>query len=119
MTDPSIIRFREREQRERRERARLEEQRRKPQPRAPQSHESERVARLELGWPELSRAGVQAQQIQVSQALLQNHARVMAEIETYFRPPAPPPEPDIMYVEAEQGSARLGYSDFDPKLAGQ
>jgi hypothetical protein len=28
----------------------------------------------------------------------------------------PPPEPDVIYVEAAEGSDQLGTSDFNPKL---
>jgi hypothetical protein len=31
-------------------------------------------------------------------------------------PPEPSPEPDVIYVEAVEGSDQLGTSDFNPKL---
>ena len=31
----------------------------------------------------------------------------------------PPVEPQIIYIEAEQGTPRLGHTDFDPPLMAQ
>jgi len=41
---------------------------------------------------------------------------LLNELESAINPPAPPPEPEIVYVEAAEGSDQLGTSDFDPKL---
>jgi hypothetical protein len=34
----------------------------------------------------------------------------------YNANPPPPVEPQIIYIEAEQGIPRLGHTDFDPLL---
>jgi hypothetical protein len=34
----------------------------------------------------------------------------------YNANPPPPVEPQIIYIEAEQGTPRLGHTDFDPLL---
>jgi hypothetical protein len=52
------------------------------------------------------------------QTLLQQRAQTIADLERHFNPP-PPAEPEIIYVEAEQGTGRLGHSDFDPRLMAQ
>jgi hypothetical protein len=53
------------------------------------------------------------------QTLLQQRAQVIAELDQHFNPPPPAPEPEVIYIEAEQGTGRLGYSDFDPSLMTQ
>jgi len=91
MTDPSIIRFREREQRKP-ERARLaeqEEQRRKAQRRAPQNRDNERLSRLENAWAQFGQQVTQVRQVQMRQALMENRARVIADLERHFLPPPP------------------------------
>ena len=40
----------------------------------------------------------------------------IASLEAMINPPAPPPEPTVIYVEAAEGSDQLGTSDFNPKL---
>lgn len=37
----------------------------------------------------------------------------------YNANPPPPVEPQIIYIEAEQGTPRLGHTDFDPLLMAQ
>jgi hypothetical protein len=118
MTDPSIIRFRERE-RQQRERARLveEERRRKTRP-APQNHD-DRLAKLELELAQFGAQVTQARRVQMQQALMENRAQIIADIERHLMNPPTPPEPTIIYVEADQGTGRLGHSDFDPRLMAQ
>ena len=41
---------------------------------------------------------------------------LMGELDAMISPPAPPPEPQIVYVEAEQGSDQLGTADFNIEL---
>jgi hypothetical protein len=41
---------------------------------------------------------------------------LLADVERHFNPPQPPPEPEVTYVEAAEGSDQLGTSDFNPKL---
>jgi hypothetical protein len=53
------------------------------------------------------------------QTLLHQRAQTFAELERHFNPPPPPPEPEVIYIEAEQGTGRLGYRDFDAKLFSQ
>jgi hypothetical protein len=42
---------------------------------------------------------------------------LIADIESRFNLPPPPPEPGVVYVEAVEGSDQLGTSDFNPKPA--
>ena len=37
----------------------------------------------------------------------------------YSANPPPPVEPQIIYIEAEQGTPRLGHTEFDPLLMAQ
>jgi hypothetical protein len=46
-------------------------------------------------------------------------ANAIADLERHFNPPPPVSEPEVIYVEAEQGTGRLGYSDFDVRLMAQ
>jgi primosomal protein N' len=46
----------------------------------------------------------------------QQTQKIMADLEQYFNPRAPEPEPEIVYVEADEGSDELGTRDFNPKL---
>jgi hypothetical protein len=43
---------------------------------------------------------------------------LMGELDAMINPaqPQPPPEPEVIYVEAAEGSDQLGTSDFNPKL---
>jgi len=41
---------------------------------------------------------------------------LLADVERHLIPPPPEPEPEVIYVEAEQGTGRLGHADFDPRL---
>jgi hypothetical protein len=41
---------------------------------------------------------------------------LLADVERHFNPPPPAPEPEVVYVEAVEGSDQLGTSDFNPKL---
>jgi hypothetical protein len=41
---------------------------------------------------------------------------LVADLERMISPPAPAPEPTVVYVEAAEGSDQLGTSDFNPKL---
>jgi hypothetical protein len=68
----------------------------------------------ELKWAQVELA----QRQQMRQALMHQRAQVIAELDQHFNPP-PPPEPEIIYVEAEQDTGRLGHSDFDPRLMTQ
>jgi hypothetical protein len=43
----------------------------------------------------------------------QQRATLIGELESALTPPAPPPEPQIVYVEAEEGSDELGTADFN------
>jgi hypothetical protein len=55
----------------------------------------------------------------MQRAYLQHFDGVLNEVSKYFNPPAPVPEPDpdVIYVsEDEQGTGRLGHSDFNPRL---
>jgi hypothetical protein len=56
---------------------------------------------------------------QVRQILLRQRAQVIAELDQHFNPPPPSSESEIIYIEAEQGTGRLGHSDFDPRLMAQ
>ena len=67
MTDPTIIRLREREQ-PKREHARLaeqEEQRRKAQRRAPPNRDAERLSRLENAWAQFGQQVTQVRRVQM------------------------------------------------------
>jgi hypothetical protein len=71
-------------------------------------------------WLRLQSAQYQAWQNNVQAATrnaiaYQQRQTLMNELEAAINPP-PPPEPEIIYVEAEQGTGRLGYADFDPRL---
>src|SRR5262249_41806449 len=47
----------------------------------------------------------------------QQQQALLADLERHFNPPPPPaPEPEVVYVEAVEGSDQLGTSDFNPKL---
>jgi hypothetical protein len=48
-------------------------------------------------------------------ALRQQQA-LLADVERHFNPPSPPPAPEVIHVEAVEGSDQLGTSDFNPKL---
>jgi hypothetical protein len=37
---------------------------------------------------------------------------LLADIERHFNPPLPTPEPEVIYVEAAEGSDQLGDRDF-------
>jgi hypothetical protein len=49
----------------------------------------------------------------------QRRNALMAELEATINPPLPAPEPEVIYVEPEEGTGRLGYSDFSPELMKQ
>ena len=46
-------------------------------------------------------------------AAYQQRQTLMNELEAMINPPAPPPEPTLVYVEAEEGSDELGTADFN------
>jgi hypothetical protein len=51
--------------------------------------------------------------------LFQNNWNDLDELQRRLNPPPAPPEPEIetVYIaDGEQGTARLGYSDFNPRL---
>jgi len=41
---------------------------------------------------------------------------LMSELDQMINPPSPPPEPQTVYVEREEGSLDLGTADFDVGL---
>jgi hypothetical protein len=98
--------------------AREEEQRRKLQHRVPQNRDphGDRLKRLEMEWAQFGQQVKLAHHAQMRQALLQHHAAMIADIERHFNPPTPAPGPEVIYVEATEGSDQLGTSDFNPKL---
>jgi hypothetical protein len=55
----------------------------------------------------------------MQRAFLAHHEQAFNELQQFFSPPAPAPEPEIIYVEPEQGTGRLGYADFLPELMKQ
>jgi hypothetical protein len=60
-----------------------------------------------------------AQRQQMRQMQFQNNWNDLVELEKRFNPPppTPEPEPDVIYLsEDECGTARLGHSDFNPRL---
>ena len=46
----------------------------------------------------------------------QTRQTLINELEAAMNPPPPPPAPDVIYVEAVEGSDQLGSSDFNPTL---
>ena len=62
----------------------------------------------------ISRARVHAGARGATIAAQQRQA-LLADLERHFNPP-PPPEPEVVYVEAVEGLDQLGTSDFNPKL---
>jgi hypothetical protein len=49
-------------------------------------------------------------------AFFRRQTQILGELDRFVNPPPLPPEPEVIYVEAEQGIGRLGYSDFNAKL---
>ena len=103
--------------------AREEEQRRRiaqARRRNQEERESARMARLEAEWKQFGAQVSMARRQQMNAAFWQHYEETFSEIKNYFCPPPPPapePEAEIVYLsEDEQGSARLGYSDFNPRL---
>jgi len=68
-----------------------------------------RARQSELWQSNVDAAARHAVAVRQQQALL-------ADVERHLTPPAPPPEPEVIYVEAVEGSDQLGTSDFNPKL---
>jgi hypothetical protein len=46
----------------------------------------------------------------------QQRQTLLNELESMINPPAPPAEPTVTYVEAEEGSDELGTADFNIEL---
>src|SRR5262249_42609020 len=81
--------------------------------------ENARLAVSEREWAQFSRGIAIAQRETMRAAFLKNVGDVLSEVEQFFRPrpPAPEPQTEIVFVSAdEQGTARLGYRDFNPQL---
>jgi hypothetical protein len=102
-----------REKRSEREAEERKQRMRESQRREREAIESRRLASLEQQW-EWFKAGMQqAQRAQQQQAALRYRQQLMDEIGALIRP-RQPLEPMVIYVE--EGTGRLGYSDFDPSL---
>jgi hypothetical protein len=97
-------------QHERKERLQREEQIR---------HNS-RVASLESQWAQFSRHVAHAQRQRMQRAFMQHLDNTFNELERFWNPPPPMPEPEqteIVYLSPEEReSPRLGDPDFNPRL---
>jgi hypothetical protein len=51
-----------------------------------------------------------------NQAAYQARQTLLSELEAMINPPAPPTEPSVVYVKAEEGSDELGTADFNIEL---
>jgi hypothetical protein len=116
MTDPTIRRQREVERRQREREAQERERVAKltePRPQQQDLH-SQRLAALESEWQMFKAAANGAIRQQQQQAAQRALDQTMAELSALIRPPQPP-EPTVIYA-VEEGTGRLGYSDFNPQL---
>jgi hypothetical protein len=93
----------------------MRQQREHEQRREQDGRERQRLAALEREWASL-KAGVQhAQRDQQRQAVLQYRAQLLDDIGRLIRPPQPQPV-EQPYLASEEGTAQLGYVDFNPAL---
>ena len=63
-----------------------------------------------------SAEGARNERANMQRAFFQHLDKMFNELERFWNPPPPPPEPEMVYVEAEEGSNRLGYRDFNARL---
>jgi hypothetical protein len=113
--DPTIRRQREIEQRQRSLEAPQEQDRdrrlQEMQHREQEAQHRRRLAALESEWQMFKAAANAAIRQNQAQAAAQHRQQLMDEIHALIHPPHPQ-EPAVIVVE--EGTGRLGYSDFDP-----
>jgi hypothetical protein len=102
----------------------IDEAQRQKQRAARAQHEAEsrlnqRVRSNDLKWAQLEHSLALAQRQQIRQLQFQTNWNDLDELQRRFNPPPPAPEPEVIYVEAEEGTGRLGYADFSPDLLKQ
>jgi hypothetical protein len=78
--------------------------------------QAQRINAIEREWGSFKAGVSQVQRANMARAFMQHFDGVLNEVSNYFNPPAPPPEPEVIYVEAAEGSDQLGTPDFNPKL---
>jgi hypothetical protein len=90
-------------------------QREHEQRREQDARERQRLAALEREWRTFKTGVAQAQQEQQRRAALQRRAQLLDEFSLLVRPPQPQPAEQIYYLPSE-GTAQLGFVDFNPEL---
>ena len=80
---------------------------------------NQRLRSNDRKWVQLEQSVALARRQQMRQMLFQNTWNDLDELQRRLNPPPPAPGPEIIYVEPDRGTGRLGYADFSPELMKQ
>lgn len=96
-------------------RQQMRQQREHEQRRDQDARERQRLAALEREWRTFRTGVAQVQHEQQRQAALQRRAQLLDEFSLLVRPPQPQPV-QMIYLPADDGTAALGFADFNAEL---